>query len=151
MELTDLYNKFIAEGYNHFYIDGVGGPHQDDVHRLGFDGQKWTVYYIERGQRSNPIFSAKDKEEAIRFYNDFISKIEHWHIIVFTRSLKILDVFKEKLEKLNIRTIQNDIPALSTAGDKVYRLFVVNKYIFIAKAHFKEIPHFDDDLRKYRH
>lgn len=149
MELTELYNKFIQNGYHNFYIDGVGGPKPDDVHCLGFDKQNWTIYYIERGQKSAPVFSTKDKDEAIKFYSDFVSKIEHWHLIAFTRSTEILTNYKKKLDKLNIRTIQNDIPAFSSEGDRVYRLFVVNKDIFIAKQQIEGIPYFDDDLKKY--
>lgn len=150
MELTDLYNKFISEGYTNFYIDGVGGPQQDDVQCLGFDNQIWTVYYVERGQKSKPILSTGDKEQAIKFYSDIVAKIEHWHLIAFSRSIKVLNDYQQKLENLNIRTIQNDIPDLRTTGDRVHRLFVVNKDIFVAKEHFGDIPFFDNDLNNYR-
>ena len=149
MELIDLYNKFILDGYTNFYIDGVGGPKSDDVHCLGFDNQNWTVYYIERGQKSDPIFSTQDKEDAMKFYSDFVSKIEHWHIIAFTRSTEIFNKYNQKLKELNIRTIQNDIPDFNVTGDRVHRLFVVNKDIFLAKEQFGDIPYFDNDLKKY--
>lgn len=147
MKLTTLYNKFISEGYTNFYIDGVGGPQTDDVHCLGFNNPNWEVYYIERGQKSEPIFSSTNEEDAIKFYTDFVSKIEHWHLIAFTRSSEILNDFKSKLESKNIRTIQNDIPNYKTAGDRVYRLFVVNKDIFIAKDIFDGVPYFDKELK----
>lgn len=149
MELKELYNKFIEEGYNNFYIDGIGGPISDDVHCLGYDNHNWTVYYIERRQKSNPLFSTKDKDTAIKYYSDFVSKIEHWHLIAFTRSSNILSDFKQKLEKIDIKTIQNDIPDFSITGDRVYRLFVVNKDIFDAKEQIDNIPYFDNDLKKY--
>jgi hypothetical protein len=148
MELTTLYNKFIAEGYTNFYIDGIGGPQTDDVHCLGFNNPNWEVYYIERGQKSEPIFSSTNEEEAINFYSDFVSRIEHWHLIVFTRSAEILNDFKSKLESKNIRTIQNDIPNYKTAGDRVYRLFAVNKDVFIVKEIFKDVPYFDEELKR---
>ncbi len=148
MPLTTLYNKFISEGYTNFYIDGVGGLQTDDVHCLGFNNPNWEVYYIERGQKSEPIFSSTNEEEAIKFYTDFVSRIEHWHLITFTRSAEILNDFKSKLESKNIRTIQNDIPSYKAVGDKVYRLFVVNKDIFTAKEIFKDVPCFDKDLQK---
>ena len=44
MCLKDLYEKLIQDGYNNFYIDGIGGPMQDDVPCLGFDNQNWNVY-----------------------------------------------------------------------------------------------------------
>lgn len=48
MELRELYDIFIAEGCNRFYIDGMGGPQSDDVECLGTNSGKWEVYYIER-------------------------------------------------------------------------------------------------------
>lgn len=151
MELTELYNKFIQNGYNNFYIEGIGGPKADDVHCLGFDNQNWTVYYLERGQKSSPIFTTKDKDTAIKFYTDFVSKIEHWHLVVFTRSTSILSDYKQTLEKMNIKTIQNDIPDFSKTGDRVYRLFVVDKDVFLAKERLGNLPFFDNDLKKYSH
>ena len=147
MDLKDLYDKFISEGYTNFYIEGVGGPMKDDVHCLGFYDRNWTVYYIERGIKSKPIFSTKDKDVAIAYYSEFMSKIEHWHLIAFTRSVKILNYFRYKLEKLGIKTMQNDIPNYSLTGDRVYRLFVVNNDIFIAKEQFENIPYYDTDLK----
>jgi len=148
MPLSTLYNKFISEGYINFYIDGIGGPQTDDVHCLGFNNPNWEVYYLERGQKSEPIFSSTNEEEAIKFYTDFVAKIEHWHLIAFTRSAEILNDFKSKLESKNIRTIQNDIPNYKTAGDRVYRLFVVNKDIFLAKNMFGFVPYYDEDLKE---
>ncbi|MEO5911759.1 MAG: hypothetical protein ABIP95_12790 [Pelobium sp.] len=147
MELKELYNKFIKEGYNNFYIDGVGVPIPDDVHCLGFDNNNWTVYYIERGKKSTPIFSTTDKELAIKYYSDFVAKIEHWHLIAFTRSSKIIEEFNQKLGKLAVRTIQNDIPDFKVTGDRVYRLFVVNKDIFVAKNEIGDVPYYDNDLK----
>lgn len=146
MDLKDLYNHFIRKGFTNFYIEGVGGPIQDDVHCLGFDKQNWTVYYIERVIKSKPIFSTKDKDVAIAYYSEFMSKIEHLHLIAFTGSNEILNDFKNKLQKLGVMTIQSDIPNFRSTGDWVYRLFVVNKDIFIAKEHIENIPYFDTDL-----
>jgi len=147
MRLTELYDKFISEGYTNFYIDGLGGPQLDDVHCLDFNDPNWEVYYMERGQKSEPIFSSTNEEEAIKFYTDFVSRIQHWHLIAFTRSAEILHDIKSKLESKNIRTIQNDIPSYKVVGDRVYRLFVVNKDIFIAKDLFDFVPYFDEDLK----
>ena len=149
MELSELHDKFISEGYNNFYIEGVGGLQPDDVHCLGFNNQYWNIYYIERGQKSEPIFISKNKDEAIEFYINFVSNIEHWHIVAFTRFEEKLNFIKEKIEKLNLRTIQNDIPALSYKNDRVFRLFVVNKDIFLVKENIKEVPYFDKELKKY--
>ena len=147
MDLKELYDKFISEGYTNFYIEGVGGPMKDDVHSLGFYDRNWTVYYIERGIKSKPIFSTKDKDVAIAYYSEFMSKIEHWHLIAFTRSNEILNDFRYKLEKSGVTTIQDDIPNYRLNGDRVYRLYVVNKDIFIGKEQIENIPYFDKDLK----
>lgn len=147
MELNELYDKFIAEGCNRFYIDGIGGPLSDDVEHLGLNNGVWEVYYIERGKKSKPILSTINKEEAINFYYNHVIKIEHWHVVAFTRSLDMLNFYKNKLEKNGIRIIQNDIPSFKSTNDRVYRLFVTNKDIFKAKEIFEIVPFFDENLK----
>jgi len=149
MELRDLYNTLIKEGCINFYIDGIGGPKSDDVYCLGFDNKLWTVCYIERGQKSEPVYSTNNRIEAINYYFDFISKIEHWHLILFTRSQKILFDFMEKLVNLNVRLKQNDIPDFCALGDQVFRLFVLNKDIFTVKDILVVVPYVDQDLKAY--
>lgn len=74
---------------------------------------------MERGIKYKPIYSSKDKSATVQFYEDFISKIEHWHLVAFTRSKTILNDIQRKLEKLNIRTIQNDIPHYKASDDRI--------------------------------
>ena len=148
MELNELHDNLISEGCNRFYIDGIGGPQSDDVERLGLTNGNWEVYYIERGKRSVAFFSTTDKDEAISFYYDYVMKIEHWHIVVFSRSIEIFNYYKKELEQYGIRTIQNDIPAYQRSGDHVYRLFVTNKDIFTAKEKLENIPYIDENLKR---
>ncbi len=147
MELRELYDKLISEGCNHFYIDGVGGPHSDDVEHLGETDGVWEVYYTERGVKSDPLFSTRDKDVAIKYYLDHVLSIEHWHLVAFTRSSEILDSYRHQLEAAGLRTIQNDIPSYAVRGDRVLRLFVTNKDIFRAREILEVVPHVDDDLR----
>ena len=123
MELRELYNKMISEGFNHFYIEGIGGPVFDDVECLGKIGSEWAVYYVERGQKSSPMFTSSSIDEA-------------------------MEERRKTLENQNMRVIQNDIPHYSKTHDRVYRLFVVNKDIFKAKKLFDVIPLYDDDLKR---
>ncbi len=81
----------ISEGFNRFYIDDLGGPIFDDVECLGEIGSEWAVYYIERGQKSDPIFTSTSQEKAIEYYYNHVAKIEHWHMIVCTRSKSIME------------------------------------------------------------
>lgn len=145
-KLQILYQEFISAGYTQFFIDGIGGPVADDVDCLGcFDGI-WEVYYKERGQKSIVSFSTPDMQKAIEFYRDRISGIQHWHLIAFTRLEAFMLDYKQKMESLNIKTIQNDIPNYRKQGDYVYRIFVVNGDIFKAKKIYPDLPLMDDDL-----
>ena len=148
MKLQELYNTLIAEGCNNFYIDGVGGGMPDDVHCLGKIGQEWAVYYVERGQKSSPIFSSPSQEEAIKYYHTFVSDTKHWHMVVFTRSDEIVEKYREALNQRNIEVKQNDIPHYSKTNDRVYRLFVVNKDIFKVRELFDVVPFYDADLKR---
>jgi hypothetical protein len=77
-----------------------------------------------------------------------VTKIEHWHIITFTRSLDIFNTYKAKLDAAGIRTIQNDIPNYAGPTDRVYRLFVTNKDIFKAREMFDTVPYYDENLKR---
>ena len=147
MELKELYKKFIDSGCNRFYINGIGGPIDDDVECLGLQNGIWEVYYIERGQKSNPSFTSTDKEEAINYYHDYILGKQHWHLIAFTRSFEKFDSYKTELENNGIKIIQNDIPDYKFTGDRVYRLFVTNMDIFKAEKILKKVLYFDGDLK----
>lgn len=143
MNLRDLYNKLKSEGCINFYIDGIGGPSQDDVECLGLNNGIWEVYYIERGQKSRPSFTTDNMQEAIQYYHDYILNKEHWHIVVFTRSESKFNSIKEKIESSGIQTIQNDIPDYKEKGDRILRLFVVNKDIFEVEKIMGKVPYKD--------
>lgn len=145
MELNELYNKLIAEGCQHFCIEGIGQQFYDDIDRLEMKNGQWQVNYYQRGQIWETLFSSQDQQETIRFYYDHIMEIEHWHLIAVTRSPDIFNLYKNRLENLGIKTIQNDV---EENNDYKYRLFVTNKDIFKAKELFDEIPYFDEDLKR---
>jgi hypothetical protein len=148
MELKDLHDKLIAEGCNRFYIDGIGGLQSDDVECLGFNNGAWEVYYIERGVKNEPLFISENKQEAIKYYYKHITNQEHIHIVVFTRFRKLFNLKKEKLEQAGIKIFENNIPHYKEKDDIIYRLFVINKDIFKAKLLFKDVPYFDEDLKR---
>lgn len=133
MELKELYDKFISEGFNRFYIEGVGGPQSDDVEVLDQRNGLWEVCYIEKGQKSSPIFSSSSKKEAIAFYTKHISSIKHHHLAVMTRSEQKLKKYKTLFDSYGIEFWQNDIPHYNKTNDRVNRLFVFGKDIFKIK------------------
>ncbi|RZJ70108.1 hypothetical protein [Flavobacterium sp.] len=148
-KLQDLHNELISKGCNLFFIDGIGGPIDSDVEHLGFFDPNWEVYYSERGQKGKVFLSTPDISEAIAFYRKHILSIEHWHLIAFTRSADVLEKYRFGLEKVRIKTIQNDLPDYSQRNDRIYRLFVVNKSIFEALRLFPEVPFFDENLTHF--
>ncbi|MDR0525813.1 MAG: hypothetical protein LBG90_08095 [Spirochaetaceae bacterium] len=151
-KLKNLYNDLIAEGCNQFYIYGIKNIHPaDDVNCLNNDGQKWEIYYTERGHKTKSFYSTYDLEDAVNYYKNFIiNEIEHWHLICFTRSNELMNTYKRILEEAQIEIIENNIPHYKYYGDVVFRVFVKGKGIFKAKELFDNIPYFDADLARYR-
>ncbi|RZJ69028.1 MAG: hypothetical protein EOO45_14030 [Flavobacterium sp.] len=145
--MNELYDKLIAEGCNRFCIEGIGGQKFDDIERLEMNNGKWEVRYYERGQAGDKLFSSEGKQEAIQFYHDYVMKIQHRHLVAFTRSFDMLSSYKFTLESHGIKTIQNDVTSYSSANDRVYRLLVVNKDIFRAKELFEKLPYVDEDIK----
>jgi hypothetical protein len=145
--LKELYNRLIAEGCNRFYIDGIGGPHNDDVECLGFQNGEWLVYYTERGQVGHVLFRSDDQQKAIDYYYRHVMSMEHWHLAVMTRSKEVVNEVRKKLEKRLIKTIQNDIPSYSKQGDVVFRLFVTGKDVFQLDKVLDEVPLCDPELK----
>lgn len=148
MNLKELYDKLIAEGCSRFCIENVGVQLFDDVERLEMNNGRWEVNYYQRGTIWETLFSTTDKDEAMQYYYDHVMKIQHWHLVAFTRSFDVFSSFKFKLESQGIETIQNDIPDYSAANDYVYRLFVVNKGILRARELFETVPYIDENLKR---
>ncbi len=139
-ELKKLYDEFIAEGFNQFYIEGIGGPTSDGIEILGLNNGKWEISYIERGKKSTPTFSSQNKKVAIDFYKKHVYSIKHHHLAVLTRSEEKATEIKMLLDTNNIEFWQNDILSYAETRNKVYRLFVFNKDIFRIKKLGKSLP-----------
>jgi hypothetical protein len=148
-KLKTLYNELLMEGCNKFYIRDVGGGYSspDGIDMLDYIDNKWCVYYTERGLKHKPIFSSESLDDAIAFYRNHILSIQHWHLIVFSRSKKTIEYYKNKISAEGIEVRQNDIPHYSQVNDRVFRLFVLNKDIFRVREIFQTIPFMDDDLK----
>jgi hypothetical protein len=143
-KLKKLNNELISEGCNNFFVSGISNNNLlDDVFCLNNNKKKWEVYYSERGRNEKPIYSTYDLDEAIDYYKNYIMNMEHWHLIIITRSNDKNNEYKIVLENNGIKVIQNDIPAYKSKDDYVFRLFVKNKDIFEAKKLFENIPNYD--------
>ncbi|MCW4468124.1 hypothetical protein OGH69_04030 [Flavobacterium sp. MFBS3-15] len=148
MELKELHDTLIAEGCGRFSIEGVGVQLYDEVDRLEMKNGRWEVNFYQRGQVWETLFSTTDKHEATHYYYNHIMKMQHWHLVAFTRSFDVFTSYRFTLESHGIKTIQNDIPDYAAQNDHVYRLLVVNKDIFKARELFGTVPYLDEDLKK---
>ena len=145
-KLKSLYDELIAEGCNQFYIHGISAFFPDDVFCLNYDGQKWEIYYTERGIKEKSIYSTCDFENAINYYRDYIKNIVHLHLICFTRSNEKINEYKKILKNNGIKYFENNIPSYKYYGDYIFRLFVKNRDIFKAEILFDDIPYYDNEL-----
>jgi hypothetical protein len=144
--LQQLHDTLIVKGCNRFYIaaEAIGGPENSDVEVLDFSNCNWTVYYTERGKKSNPIFTNANKDEAIAFYYNHIMSLEQLHLVVFTRQEAVAKEYQERLESAGISSIENNIPHYIEKGDFVCRLFVSGADIFKVRDLFPVVPYYDD-------
>ena len=151
-DLITLHQEFISKGYNNFFIavDGIRGPRSDDVMVLDYQNELWSVYYTERGNKSAPEFSSPVKSEAINYYRQLVSKIDHLHLAVVTRDERIISKYRDKLLEMNFRLYSNDIKNMYHAGDKVYRLYIINDDIYRIKDVSSKLPYYDDKFEDWK-
>ena len=145
VKLNKLRDELIFGGCNNFFISEISGniSPKNDVFCLSFNGIEWEVYYTERGIDDKAIFSTKNIDEAIDYFKRHILKMEHLHMILFTRSKYKVNEYKKILENNGIDMIQNNIPSYNFENDIVYRIFVKNNDIFRIKKIFGDYVYYD--------
>ena len=128
MRINELEQKLLAEGCSksNFSI----GKSADDCYCITKDGNKWIVYYSERGNDDEPIFRSEDEEMACEFYFKHITEMTHLHIVGFYKQESDAISLENKLSSIAVTAIRNDIPTFSNAKDSRYRVFVKGKDIF---------------------
>jgi hypothetical protein len=131
MKVTELRKKLLDEGCNPHNFAVLSTTH--DAFCIDKDGNQWKVFYSERGQNSDPIFTSTDESEACDFFYDLILKQQHWHLVGFFKNEADAKALEEKLLAADIKPVRNDFPSYKTANDPRYRVFVVGKDIFKAK------------------
>jgi hypothetical protein len=85
-KLKKLNNELILEGCINFHIIGISNNFPNDVFCLNLKNGKWQVNYTERGIDEKQIYSTYDLDDAINFYKNYIMNIEHWHLIIITKT-----------------------------------------------------------------
>ena len=138
MNTIELKRRLLEEGCSPYNFSI--GPGGSDVFCLEQQNGVWRVFYTERGKDGLPIFESRSETEACEFYFDYITtKIRHDHLAGFFIS-------EQNALSLELQLAQNGIPShrdkIPYGGwsDPRYRVFVVGKDIFKARAVLGEIP-----------
>lgn len=119
------------------------GPGGSDVYCLEQQGEVWRVFYTERGKDDPPIFESRSEAEASEFYFDHITKkIRHDHLVGFFVSEGNAIDLETQLSQNGIKPHRDKIP-YGGWSDPRYRVFVVGKDIFKARAVLGEVPRKD--------
>lgn len=138
MNTVELKRRLLQEGCSPYNFSI--GPGGSDVFCLEQQDGVWRVFYTERGKADPPIFESRDENEACEFYFRYVTtKIRHQHLVGFFAS-------EQKVIELEAQLVQNGIPVhrdkIPYGGwsDPRYRVFVVGKDIFRARAILGEVP-----------
>ena len=138
MNAAELKQRLLEEGCSpHNFSIGPGGS---DVYCLDRRKGVWQVFYTERGKDDAPIFETSSEAEACEFYFDYITKkIRHNHLVGFFISEQKASDLEAQLAQLGIPSHRDKIP-YGGWSDPRYRIFVVGKDIFKARAALGEVP-----------
>ena len=138
MNAAELKQRLLEEGCSpHNFSIGPGGS---DVYCLDRRNEVWQVFYTERGKDDAPIFETSSEAEACEFYFDYITKeIRHHHLVGFFISEQKASDLEAQLAHLGIPSHRDKIP-YGGWSDPRYRIFVVGKDIFKARAALGEVP-----------
>src|SRR5215212_4474733 len=139
MNIRELQQRLEAEGCNpHLYAVGSRGT-ASDAFCLTSNGTQWQVFYTERGQDQSPIFASSSEEAACEFFFKYITGMRHNHLVGFFRSEAAAQALLERLAQLGLASSHDKIPYGGPA-DPRYRVFVIGKAIFAARAALGDVP-----------
>jgi hypothetical protein len=128
MTASEVYEKLLAEGCNKSHFAVHRSEH--DAFCLAQRGDKWVVYYSERGQDSPPEYESASENDACLFFYKLVLEQQHWHILGFFEDEDDAIALEERLKSIGVEPIRNDIPAYKHRDDPRYRVFVAGKDIF---------------------
>lgn len=138
MNATELNQRLLEEGCSpHNFSIGHRGS---DVFCLQQQDGVWRVFYTERGHDSPPIFESMREDEACEFFFHYITtKIKHHHLIGFFTSEQQALKLESQMAQQGVSCHRDKIP-YGGWSDPRYRVFVVGKDIFKARALLGEVP-----------
>lgn len=138
MNTENLKRRLLEEGCSpHNFSIGHRGS---DVFCLEKENGIWRVFYTERGNEDPPIFESLSENEACEFYFNYITtKIRHDHLVGFFISEQKAIELASRLAQSEIQVHRDKIP-YGGWSDPRFRVFVVGKDIFRARAVLGEVP-----------
>jgi hypothetical protein len=141
--IDELRERLEAEGCNpRRYAIGTRGA-ATDAHCLTKRGDRWEVYYTERGQDDEPTFSSTDEAEACAFFLRFMLAERHDHMVAIFRDEAAAWALRLRLGGLGIASFHDRIP-YGGPHDPRFRVFVSGKAIFAARRVLGDLPLSDD-------
>ena len=139
MNTSELSQRLVEEGCNPaLYAIGSRGI-ASDAFCLTFTGTQWQVYYTERGNDEPPIFASGSASQACEFFFEHIMSMRHDHCVGILRSQERANALCTQLQEVGLSAWQDRIP-YGGPNDPRFRVFVIGKAIFAAKAKLGEVP-----------
>ncbi len=140
MNTVELKRRLEQEGCN---PDGYGIgslPGGYDGFSLLHEGDKWRVFYAERGELAEPpLFESESEEEACDFFFRHMMSVRQDHLVGFFRSQEKAKKLEVQLEQHGLAPHSDSIP-YGGVNDPRVRVFVVGKDIFKAKELLNTLP-----------
>ena|SRR5215207_824811 len=111
-----------------------------DVFCLAQQDGPWRVFYTERGKADAPIFESTNEVEACESYFNYVTtKFRHNHLVGYYASEQNAIALELQLTQNGIQSHRDKIPYGGWSAPR-YRVFVVGKDIFKARAVWDELP-----------
>ena len=138
MNIQELERRLEEEACNraHYSI----GYRDSDVYCLMKIDGLWKVFYTERGLDQETMFESESEEAACEFFFKYqTERIRHDHIVGFFHVHVNAKALAAKLKEHGMDSYENNIPYRGW-HDPRFRVFVIGKDVFKARALLGELP-----------
>lgn len=138
MNIQELERRLEEEACNraHYSI----GYRDSDVYCLMKIDGLWKVFYTERGLDQESMFESESEEAACEFFFKYqTERIRHDHIVGFFHVQVNAKALAAKLKEHGMDSYENNIPYRGW-HDPRFRVFVIGKDVFRARALLGELP-----------
>ncbi len=128
--LSELADYLREECYQpSIYHIGPSWSHCGDTFCIEHTPSGYESFYVERGQRSDPIWIESSEASACRAFIALLDgeRFSRSHCIAFTKGRSEIEAIEQKLISHGVQSTRNDIPAFGGPNDPRYRLFVTGR------------------------